>query len=58
MSATSSTNKLATSEVIAGIRNTLPNTTPKPAAIEMIQANTSSDECQLGPSRPSSQTSP
>src|SRR4051812_39416759 len=58
MSATSSTNTLATSEVIAGIRNTAPTTTPRPAAIETIQASTLIEVWKPGPSIASSQTSP
>jgi len=44
--------------VIAGIRNTAPNTTPRPAAIETIQARMSSGVWKEGPSIASAQTSP
>src|ERR1043165_3385248 len=54
----SSTNRLATSEVIAGIKKIPPTTTPSPAAIETIHASTLIEVCQPGPSKASSQTSP
>jgi len=44
--------------VIAGIRNTAPNTTPRPAAIEMIHASTLSGVSKPGPSIAEAQTSP
>ncbi len=49
---------LATSEVMAGINRMPPNTTPRPAAIEMIQASTSSGVWKPGPSIASAQPSP
>src|SRR6185312_7979567 len=43
---------------MAGIKNTAPNTTPNPAAIEMLQARISSGVWNEGPRNISAQTSP
>src|SRR6202022_1957307 len=49
---------LATSEVIAGIKNTAPNTTPRPAAIETIHARILSGVWKPGPRIALAQPSP
>ena len=54
----SSTKKLATSAVTAGIRKIEPTTIPSPAAIDRIQARMLSNVCQFAPSTLSAQTSP
>ncbi len=54
----SSTKKLATSAVTAGIRKIDPTTMPSPAAIDRIQARMVSGMCALAPSMLSAQTSP
>jgi hypothetical protein len=54
----SSTKKLPTSAVTAGIRNIDPMTIPIPAATERIHASTTSAACIEPPSTPSAQLSP
>ena len=54
----SSTKKLATSAVTAGIRKTEPTMMPSPAAIDSIQARIVSGMCALVPSTLSAQFSP